>query len=88
MGFNATHSGYITNFARIREGRLDDNEEARFDKPLNFANSFQYAGVALRGSATNAPVWSIIRVSYNSNGRKIREEFQDGVAWDDRVIIW
>ena len=88
MSFGAGSTYRLDEFARIREGYLINNEEARFDKPISFAGSYQYAGVAPNGSLTSDPVWSIIRVSYDGSGRKIREQFRQGIAWDDRAVGW
>lgn len=78
----------LDTFSRLRLGLLNDDEEARFDSPSTYFSSFAYAGMAIAGSSTASPVWSIMRISYGSLGKKIREQFLTNVAWDDRTLGW
>lgn len=76
------------NFGRILNEQFNDNEEVRFLKPMSYANSFEYCGVALAGSLTSDPVWTCLRCSYDNNGRKNRYQIRTGVIWDNVTQGW
>jgi hypothetical protein len=78
----------MEDFGRLRNGDLKDNEEVRFDTPTVASSSFSYVGSAVHGSATSDTAWSIIRVTFDNRGRKVREQFRTNVSWDDRTIGW
>lgn len=75
-------------FVRLRLGFIAADEEARFDSPGSYPNSFAYVGVAPAGSSVSAAVWNVMRVSYDSNGRKSREQFRAGISWESRPVGW
>lgn len=74
-------------FTRILQEQIKNTEEVRFDQPQTYNNTFEYIGIAPAGSLTSDFVWGIIRVSWVMN-KKIRIQFQDNVAWDNRTQGW
>jgi hypothetical protein len=75
-------------FARIYNEQFNDNEEVRLDTPVPLNSNFAYAGVALSGSSVDDPVWSIIRTSFDINGRRDRIQFRVNLTWTGRTQGW
>ena len=73
---------------RLRLGYIYENQEVRCETPATLPNNFAYYGVAPDGSATSSTTWDIMRVSYDSLGRRSREQFKLGISWDNRAIGW
>lgn len=69
-------------FARMLQGYVKDTEELRLQSPTTFINGVSYVGVAIDGSATSASVWSILKVTYDGNGRRSRVQYRTGLTWD------
>ena len=88
IGYGTTATTDIDDFSRIRLGHFRDNEEVRYDRPGSYSGTcYEYVGVAEQGSGTNLPVWNCVRLTWN-NGHRVREQFKQNVAWDDRAQGW
>ena len=74
-------------FTRIMQGQIENTEEMRRDAPVSFVGSFEYIGVATAGSNTGALVWDVVRVTWSGN-KKVRYQFRENIAWDDRALGW
>lgn len=75
-------------FPRILNQEPLDTEEMRKDTPLSLQDAYSYTGIAVAGSLTSASVWSVVRVSYDSNGSESRIQYRTPVAWDSRSSGW
>lgn len=72
-------------FTRIVQGQFNNNEEVRIDRPGNYAGGFEYIAIAPTGSSTASAVWSCVRCTW-SGGHKVRMQYLENIAWDDRAI--
>lgn len=81
---------FSSEFSRIKENRFFDNEEVRYDIPpdIALANNSIYTGVAVDGAATSDPVWTIVRVYFNSAKLPERSRIRFNVSWDSRTTGW
>ena len=75
-------------FTRIMRGEFWDEEEVRYDRPLNYANAAAYIGIAAAGSSVMDPVWCVVKRSYDANGKVYRDQFRSKVSWTERTNNW
>lgn len=73
---------------RLLHDAMYDSEEMREDIPAAPISTYSYKGMAVSGSLTSAAVWSIIRITYDAEGRNVRTQFRADVAWDSRDLGW
>ena len=88
LGYGKTAVVEMDTFTRIIKGEFWDFEEVRYDRPSAYSNSFAYVGVATQGSSILEPVWSCIRRTYDENGKVVRDQFRQNIAWSDRFTGW
>ena len=82
---------FNSEFSRILEKRFLDTEEVRYDIPPNntaLANGSIYIGIAADASATNSPVWTVVRFYFNAAARPIRARIRKDIQWDERTLGW
>lgn len=61
--------------------------EVRLDYDVRTDSNPVYVGKASNASATSDGVWSVQKLSYDSDGRVERVQVLDGSIWDDRASL-
>lgn len=79
---------FSSEFTRINEKRIRDDEEVRYDIPNDLTNGNIYIGVSEDDTATSATSWTIVRYYFDANKKPNRSRIRFDVAWDDRTIGW